>query len=281
MHERQKVDEQGFAAELDELIGKDDFELDTSTQLAPETFDPLKDEDEADKAIKRADADESNKPEAEESAPLSQAEKDRQDTLEQINRKYDVMNGMITQLMARQSQPQTRQHAPQPVHQLQPQQAQEDYLLTANGFAQSQYAQQLQHMQRVQVHMLAENEKANFQAAEAAMRAKYKDFDDLVKPQEREIALQSMLKQGRFGGNNWLERFELGYQHMDYPRLKAQADELQRKRDEKNAQAVKAASRVPASGQPYQKPAPPKLDRTKRGYAEADAAMLAELAAAM
>lgn len=59
MHERQKVDEQGFAAELDELIGKDDFELDTSTQLAPETFDPLKDEDEADKAIKRADADES------------------------------------------------------------------------------------------------------------------------------------------------------------------------------------------------------------------------------
>lgn len=139
-------------------------------------------------------------------------------------------------------------------------------------------AQNVQHMQQMMRPLLQTmhlQEQNSLRSAEAALKAKYPDFDDVIPVSEREKAFNTFAQQMQYG-QDWSARLERAYKVFAFDKTKARADELSQKREQKRAEEKQAAQKVAPSGAVFQQPVA-KLDPTKRGYEDAAAAMRAAM----
>ena len=118
-------------------------------------------------------------------------------------------------------------------------------------------------------------ETNSLKAAEAALKAKYADFDEVIPPAERAKAFNTFASRMEYG-QDWSARLEHAYKVFAFDKTKARADELAAKREQKRAEEKQAAQKVAPSGAVFQQPVA-KLDSSKRGYEDAAAAFRAAM----
>lgn len=139
----------------------------------------------------------------------------------------------------------------------------------------AQSVQQMQRMMPTILQTMHVQEQNNVRAAEQALKAKFPDFDEIIPPAERQKAFQAFAQRMDYG-QDWGARFEHAYRVFAFEKVKARADELASKREQKRAEEKQAAQKVAPSGAVYQQPVA-KLDPSKRGYEDAAAAFKAAM----
>lgn len=154
--------------------------------------------------------------------------------------------------------------------QQQMQQANPKIVLDSDIAPLAQNVQQIQHMMRPLLQTMHVQEVNSLRSAEAALKAKYADFDDIIPPAERAKAFNTFANQMQYG-QDWSARLEHAYKVFAFDKVKTRADELAAKREQKRAEEKAAAQKVAPSGAVFQQPVA-KLDSTKRGYEDAAAA---------
>lgn len=250
------LDDAAFNTELDEIMSSlqaPPEEVSNEPDAPPELADEHEADDAEDPAVSHYKA---------------MSVEDQAKAFDAMQRKLDALGGYVAQQYQQpRQQPQQQQQQPQyqPAPQPQQQQPQEPFLLTNQDVA--PIYEQLQHVQRIQAQNMWNQEAATYKQAEANLRAKFKDFDEIVPEQERVRAFDQLARQGAYG-QNWQARFEHVYKAFAFDKVAARADELQQKRDAKRVAATRAAGAVPPSGAVFQLPEV-KLDRSKRGYSDA------------
>lgn len=155
------------------------------------------------------------------------------------------------------------------------QQANPKIVLDSDIAPMMQNVQQIQQMMRPLVQTMHLQEVNSLRSAEAALKAKYSDFDDVIPPAERAKAFNNFASKFEYG-QDWSARLEHAYKVFAFDKTKARADELAAKREQKRAEEKQAAQKVAPSGAVFQQPVA-KLDPSKRGYEDAAAAMRAAM----
>lgn len=138
----------------------------------------------------------------------------------------------------------------------------------------SQRVQMLEERAGKAIESAKRSEMAAFQRAEAAMREKYPDLDDFVPARNRELAIKTVLEQEAFGVD-WESELGRVYRDKAFDKHNAKRDELSQKRQEKQREATKVASKVVSGGSPYQEPELKKPLRDTRYHSAKDRAMAA------
>lgn len=169
----------------------------------------------------------------------------------------------------------------QPPQQQQPQiERQPSRMLTdLDGEQFAQKMEQLERYQKAMVQGFAHQESQSFKQAESMLKQRYPDFDEVVPPEQRQVALRSALQAGKFG-NDWATNMANAYKMFAFDKHFAQKDELAGKREQKKEEQKAKAAQIPPAGANYQAPAP-KLEPGKRGYRDADRAFLEGLRAGL
>lgn len=199
--------------------------------------------------------------------------RDIKDTIQAIERKSIYQQHQQPQPNGYEQQ---HQYAPQPKQQQADRQPNR-MLTDLDG---EEFAQRMEHLERYQKSMIqgfAVQESQSFAQAEAMLKQRYPDFDEVIPTEQRQRALHGALQAGRFG-NDWSTNMANAYKLFAFDKHFSQKDEVANKREQKKDEQRKQAAQIPPAGANYQAPAP-KLEPGKRGYRDADRAFLEQLRA--
>lgn len=118
----------------------------------------------------------------------------------------------------------------------------------------------LDEARNVTLDMAKRQEKNLASSAYDVIRQKYPDFDDFVKPEFRERALNAVLENSDkvpFGSTNWVGELENAYKTLSFDHYRKKASELEAKREEKKAREkkeIRGKGKVLPSGSSFQRP---------------------------